>query len=56
MRALSHLQPSTLHPPPPTQAHQATGTLAEVVLPKYDCIKYDDVADLRQVRAVHMRV
>ena len=29
------------------KAHQATGTLCEIVLPKYDCIQYHDVAELR---------
>ena len=31
------------------KAHQATGTLAEIVLPKYDCINYADVQELQQV-------
>jgi len=31
------------------KAHQMTGTLAEVILPKYDCIKYTDVQELRQL-------
>lgn len=31
------------------KAHQTTGTLAEIILPKYDCIRYADVAELRQL-------
>lgn len=31
------------------KAHQSIGTLAEIVLPKYDCIKYDAVQDLRKL-------
>ena len=31
------------------RAHQATGTLVDIVLPKYDCIKYDNVDELQQI-------
>ncbi|KAG2487464.1 hypothetical protein HYH03_013886 [Edaphochlamys debaryana] len=31
------------------KAHQATGLLTEVILPKYDCIHYGEVHELRQM-------
>lgn len=36
------------------KAHQASGTLAEIVLPKYDCIRYEDVAELRQLAHIEV--
>ncbi|KAG1680584.1 hypothetical protein FOA52_015032 [Chlamydomonas sp. UWO 241] len=34
------------------KAHQATGTLAEILLPKYDCIEYTSVQELRIISEI----
>ena len=32
------------------RAHQMAGTLVDIVLPKYDCIRYDSVEELQQIQ------
>ncbi|PNW71666.1 hypothetical protein CHLRE_16g663850v5 [Chlamydomonas reinhardtii] len=36
------------------KAHQASGLLTEIILPKYDCIKYDDVKELKKMATLHV--